>query len=63
MINLASAGIRQSCIKGKLTTEGQVTGTVEEHINPLVSMVMSASLDHAKEEYRFGFGLTVGGAM
>jgi len=63
MINLNNAGVRQSVIKGKLTTDGTVTGTVEEHINPLVSMVLSAALDHAKEEYRFGFGLQVGGAM
>jgi len=63
MINLASAGMRQSVIKGKLTTEGQVSGTVEEQINPLVTLVMSASLDHCSEEYRFGFGMQVGGAM
>jgi len=63
MIQLANQGVRQSTIKGKVTTDGAVSGTVEEQINPLVSLVMSAALDHAKEEYRFGFGIQVGGAM
>merc|ERR1711871_839641 len=63
MIQLANQGVRQSTIKGKVTTDGAVSGTIEEQINPLVSLVMSAALDHAKEEYRFGFGIQVGGAM
>jgi len=63
LIQLANNGVRQSTVKGKVNTEGTVTGTIEEQINPLVSLVMSAALDHAKEEYRFGFGIQVGGAM
>jgi len=63
MISLASQGVRQSTVKGKITTEGMVTGTVEEQLNQAVSLVMNASLDHATSEYRFGFGMQVGGGM
>jgi len=62
MINLANMGQRQSVIKGKIDTEGTVTGTVEEQLNHAASIVISAALDHVKEEYRFGFGMQVGSA-
>merc|ERR1712086_860099 len=62
MINLASMGQRQSVIKGKIDTDGTVTATVEETLNHAASIVISAALDHVKEEYRFGFGMQVGSA-
>ena len=60
MIALASQGQRQSTIKGKIDTEGMVSGVVEETVTGNVAVVLSAALDHAAEEYRFGFGLQVG---
>jgi len=60
MISLANQGVRQSLVKGKINTEGQVSGTVEEQLNQAVSLVMNASLDHSTAEYRFGFGMQVG---
>lgn len=63
MISLASNGMLQSSIKGKLTTEGAVSATVEEKLNQAVTLVLSASLDHATADYKFGFGMQVGGGI
>ena len=60
MIALATQGVRQSTIKGKVDTDGTVSGVVEEQVNPMVAIVMSAALDHSTETYRFGFGMQVG---
>jgi len=55
--------LRQSSLKGFLDSTGKVSTTVEERLNPAVSLLVSAELDHAKEDYKFGFGMNVGGGM
>jgi len=55
--------LRQSSLKGMLDSSGRVSTTVEERLNPAVSLLVSAQLDHAAEDYKFGFGMNVGGGM
>jgi hypothetical protein len=55
--------LRQSSLKGFLDSTGKVSSTVEEKLNPAISLLVSAELDHAKEDYKFGFGMNVGGGM
>ena len=40
--------------------DGKVAGYLEERINVGVNFVLSAELDHAKKDYKFGFGMLVG---
>ena len=37
------------------------SATLEERIQPGVSMLFSGMLNHKKKDYKFGFGLIVGG--
>ena len=62
-ISLASQGVRQTEVKGKITTDGVVMGTVEEHLNQAVSMTLTACLDHPNNDYKFGFGISIGGNL
>jgi len=64
--------LRQSTLKAQVDTTGRVRGTFEERLNNMASLVLSCDLDHfhinpAKgdlmPDYRFGFGVTVGGGM
>jgi len=55
--------MRQSSLKGFIDSTGKVSTTVEERLNPAISLLVSAELDHAKEDYKFGFGMNVGGGM
>jgi hypothetical protein len=33
---------------------------LEEHLNVGVNFLLSAEIDHAKKDYKFGFGMTIG---
>nr|ANM86787.1 Tom40 [Stygiella incarcerata] len=39
---------------------GRVTSLLEEKLGPSSSFILSADLDHAKKDYRFGIGLSIG---
>eukprot|EP00656_Telonema_subtile_P053332 TRINITY_DN769_c0_g1_i1.p1 TRINITY_DN769_c0_g1~~TRINITY_DN769_c0_g1_i1.p1 ORF type:complete len:201 (-),score=44.94 TRINITY_DN769_c0_g1_i1:133-735(-) len=66
-VGAASVGyqieLRQSTLKGLLDSTGKVSASVEERLNPAVALLVSAELDHATEDYKFGFGMNVGGGM
>jgi mitochondrial import receptor subunit TOM40 len=46
--------------RGMIGSDGKVTGLLEEKLNPITTFALSAELNHAKHEYKFGFGLTFG---
>lgn len=52
--------LRQCRLRGRIDTEGKIAAFLEERINVGVNFLLSAELDHAKKDYKFGFGLTVG---
>ncbi|KAK9841571.1 hypothetical protein WJX74_008102 [Apatococcus lobatus] len=52
--------VRQCRLRGKVDTDGKVGALLEERINIGVNFVLSAEIDHAKKDYKFGFGMTLG---
>lgn len=50
-----------STVIGHIDSTGKVAATLEERINPALSLILSAQLDHPKEAYSFGFGVNIGG--
>ena len=52
--------LRQCRLRGRIDTEGKIGAFLEERVNVGVNFVISAELDHAKKDYKFGFGMTVG---
>lgn len=53
--------LRTSSITGLIDSSGRVAATVEEKINPGLSLILSGELDHQREDYKFGFGVNIGG--
>ena len=49
-----------SRLRGRVDTEGRVAAFLEERVNVGVNFVLSAEVDHAKKDYKFGLGMTVG---
>jgi mitochondrial import receptor subunit TOM40 len=52
--------LRQCRLRGRIDSQGKIGAYLEERLNPGVTFVLSAELDHWKKDYKFGFGLTVG---
>ena len=52
--------LRQCRLRGRVDTEGRVAAFLEERVNVGVNFVLSAEVDHAKKDYKFGLGMTVG---
>ncbi|KAG6527440.1 hypothetical protein ZIOFF_009542 [Zingiber officinale] len=52
--------LRQCRLRGKIDTNGVVSALLEERLNMGVTLLLSAEIDHAKKDNKFGFGLTVG---
>lgn len=52
--------LRQCRLRGRIDSDGKVGAYLEERVNVGVSFILSAELDHAKKDYKFGFGMTVG---
>lgn len=53
--------LKSATIVGLVDSSGKVAATLEEKINPALVLTLSGELDHAKEEYKFGFGVNIGG--
>lgn len=51
---------RQSRVRGKIDSNGCAAAFLEERLNPGLTFILSAELDHWKKDYKFGFGFTVG---
>ena len=54
--------LRQAVFKGLVQSDTTCSATLEERIAPGISMLLSGQLNHKKGDYKFGVGLTVGGA-
>lgn len=52
--------LRQARVRGRVDTDGKIGALLEERLNPGLTFVLSAELDHWRKDYKFGFGLTVG---
>ncbi|KAK1858789.1 hypothetical protein I4F81_001389 [Pyropia yezoensis] len=62
--SLVTAGyrydLRGATVVGQVDSNGRVATSVEEKIAPGFSFLLSGEVDHAAQEYRFGFGLQLG---
>jgi len=47
--------------RAQIATSGQVTAVLEHMIAPMISLVLTGSINHWTHECRFGFGLTLQG--
>ena len=54
--------LRSSVFKGLISSDTTCSAVLEEHIQPGINLVLSGSLNHKKSDYKFGCGLTIGGA-
>jgi len=52
--------LRQCRLRGRVDTEGKVAAFLEERVNVGVNFILSAEVDYARKDYKFGFGMTVG---
>ena len=52
--------LRNARLRGKIDSDGKIGALMEQRINVGVNFVLSAELDHAKKDYKFGFGMTIG---
>ncbi|KAI0566601.1 translocase MPT family isoform 2 [Gracilaria domingensis] len=53
--------LKSATVVGHVDSTGRVAATLEEKINPALSLTLSGELDHVKEDYKFGFGVNIGG--
>lgn len=53
--------LRSATIIGQVTSTGKVAAYLEEKLNPGVSFLLSGEVDHRQQQYKFGFGLQIGG--
>lgn len=53
--------LKSATVVGHVDSAGRVAATLEEKINPVLSLILSGELDHAKQDYKFGFGVNIGG--
>ena len=54
--------LRSAVFKGLIASDTTCSAVLEEHIQPGINLVLSGSLNHKKKDYKFGCGLTIGGA-
>eukprot|EP00887_Chlorella_sp_A99_P006787 scaffold2.g6787.t1 len=52
--------LRQSRLRGRVDTDGKIAAFLEERINVGVTFILSAELDHARKDYKFGYALQIG---
>ncbi|KAJ8646509.1 hypothetical protein MRB53_008257 [Persea americana] len=52
--------LRQCRLRGKIDSNGCVAAFLEERLNMGVNFILSAEIDHAKKDYKFGLGLILG---
>lgn len=55
--------LRQATYKGLVTSDCTVCATLEEKVVPgIANFILSGQINHKKKDYKFGFGLALGGA-
>lgn len=53
--------LKSASVVGHIDSSGRVAATLEERINPALTLTLSGELDHSREDYKFGFGVNIGG--
>eukprot|EP00306_Pavlova_sp_CCMP459_P014158 CAMPEP_0185184364 /NCGR_PEP_ID=MMETSP1140-20130426/2537_1 /TAXON_ID=298111 /ORGANISM="Pavlova sp., Strain CCMP459" /LENGTH=280 /DNA_ID=CAMNT_0027750433 /DNA_START=8 /DNA_END=850 /DNA_ORIENTATION=+ len=54
--------LRQATYKGLITSDCTIAATLEEKVVPgIANFILSGQINHKKKDYKFGFGLTLGG--
>lgn len=56
----AEFALKKGKVNVGLTNTGVLSAMVEEKVNPAVTMQLAAELDHARGDYKFGFGMSMG---
>ncbi|KAK4529186.1 hypothetical protein CCYA_CCYA01G0043 [Cyanidiococcus yangmingshanensis] len=54
--------LRSATVIGQVTSLGKVAAMLEEKLSPGVSFLLSGEIDHRQQQYKFGFGLQIGGS-
>mmetsp|Transcript_3696 Transcript_3696/g.7918 ORF Transcript_3696/g.7918 Transcript_3696/m.7918 type:complete len:286 (-) Transcript_3696:625-1482(-) len=54
--------LRQATFKGLIQSDTTCSATLEERVSAGVNLLLSGQLNHKKKDYKFGFGLVIGGA-
>lgn len=52
--------LSSATVIGHVDSLGRVAATLEERVNPALSLTLSSELDHVKEKHSFGFGINIG---
>lgn len=52
--------LRQCRLRGRIDTEGKIAAFLEERVNVGVNFLLSGEVDYLRQDYKFGFGMTVG---
>jgi len=53
--------LRQATFKGLISSDTTCSATLEERVSAGVNLLLSGQLNHKKKDYKFGFGLVIGG--
>ncbi|GAB4814969.1 hypothetical protein N2152v2_002015 [Parachlorella kessleri] len=52
--------LRQCRLRGRIDSDGKIAAFLEERVNVGVNFILSAEIDHTKNDYKFGFGMAIG---
>ena len=52
--------LRQATVKGAVMSDTTCTAVIEERVAPGVNLTLSGQLNHKQQDYKFGFGLSLG---
>lgn len=53
--------LRQATFKGLIQSDSSCSAVLEERVTAGINLLLSGQLNHKKKEYKFGFGIGVGG--
>lgn len=54
--------LRDAIFKGLVSSDTTCSAVLEQRIQPGINLNLAAQLNHKKKDYKFGVGLTIGGA-
>lgn len=54
--------LRNAIFKGLVQSDTTCSAVLEERIQPGINLNLSGQLNHKKQDYKFGVGLTIGAA-
>jgi len=53
--------LQRATVKGTIESSGRLQATLENRLSPGITFLVSGEIDHKKTDYKFGFGLRIGG--